>query len=77
MGFKLDMYNHLDALEVLNKVRGISDIFYTFKTSAVSDFYVILQFLATLNIIKSVETLLILTLNMCFDRIYHFAKFYV
>ena len=54
MDLKLDTYNHLDTLELLKKILGIPDIF---MTSSMSDFYVILQFLATASVIKCVETL--------------------
>ena len=57
MDLKLDMYNHLDTLESLKKFCGISDIFEKFMMSQMSDFYVILQFLATASVIKGVETL--------------------
>ena len=43
---KLCMYNHLDMLESSEKFCGISDIFDVFVTSSMSDFFVILQFLA-------------------------------
>ena len=57
MDLKLDMYNHLDAFQSRKKFRGISDIFDVFMTSSMSDFFVILQFLATGSVIKCVETL--------------------
>ena len=57
MDIKLDMYNDLDMLESLKKFLGISHIFDVFMTSSMSDFYVILQFLASLSVIYCVETL--------------------
>jgi len=57
MDLKLCMHNYLDTLESLKKFWGISDIFDGFMTSSMSDFFVILQFLATANVIKFVETL--------------------
>ena len=57
MVFKLGMYNPLDTLESFKKFRGISDIFDVFMRSSMSNFFVILQFLATVSVIKSVETL--------------------
>ena len=52
---KLDIYNHLDTLELFKKFWGISDIFGGFMTSSMSDFFVILQFFATGSVIKCVE----------------------
>ena len=57
MDFKLDMHNSLDTLESFKKFGGISDIFDVFMTSSMSDFFVILQFLATASVMKFVETL--------------------
>ena len=57
MNLKLDMYNPLDTFELFKKFRDISDIFDVFMTSSISDFFVILQFLATASVIKFVETL--------------------
>ena len=51
------MYNLLVTLESLKKVWGLSDIFIVFVTSSVSDFYVILQYLANASVMKFVETL--------------------
>ena len=51
------MYNLLVTLESLKKVWGLSDIFTVFVTSSVSDFYVILQYLANASVMKFVETL--------------------
>ena len=56
-GVFLDMYNYLDTLELVRKFWGISNIFDVFMTSLMSDFLVILQFLATASVIKFVETL--------------------
>ena len=56
MDLKLGMYNHLDMLESFKKFWGISDTFDVFKTSQMSVFDVILQFLATANVIMFVET---------------------
>ena len=39
------------------KKKHVSDIFDGFMTSSMSDFFVILQFLATGSVIKCVETL--------------------
>ena len=68
------MYNYLDMLESLATLWGISDIYDLFMTSQVSDFYVILQLLATANVIQCVETLYIHLENV-FDRISQSAKF--
>ena len=57
MDLKLDMYNYLDTLESFQIFCGISDIFDGFMASSMSDFNVILQFLATSSVIKFVETL--------------------
>ena len=57
MDLKLDIYNPLDTLESVEKFWGISDIFDVFITSSMSDFLVILQFLATASVIEFVETL--------------------
>ena len=57
MDLKLDMFNHLDMLEFFKKFWGIFDIFDVFMTSSMSQFFVILQFLATASVIKFVETL--------------------
>ena len=63
MDLKLDTYNHLDTLELLKKFLGIPDIF---MTSSMSDFYVILQFLATASVIKFV----ILTLDFHIEYVF-------
>ena len=56
MDLKIDMYNLLDTLESFEKFGGISEIIDVFMTSSMSDFFVILQFLATASDIKFVET---------------------
>ena len=56
MDMKLDMHNHLEALESLKKFSDISHIFDVFMTYSMSAFYIILQFLATASVIKCVET---------------------
>ena len=57
MDLKLGMYNHVDMSESFKKFWGISNIFDVFMTSSMSDFFVILQFLATASVVKFVETL--------------------
>ena len=54
MDLKLCMYNYLDTF-ISKKFQGISDIFDIFKTSSMSDSYIILQFLAMASVIKSVD----------------------
>ena len=56
MDLKLCMYNHLDTLESIKKLRGISDIFDAFMTSLVSDFSVLLQSFLTASVLKCVGT---------------------
>ena len=51
------MYNPLDTLESFEKFWGIYDIFDVFMTSSMSEFFVILQFFATVSVTKYVETL--------------------
>ena len=57
MDLKLGMYDYLDTLKSFKKFWDISNIFDVFMTSSMSDFFVILQFLATESVIKFVETL--------------------
>ena len=57
MDLKLDMYNYLDMLKSYKKFWGIFDIFDVFMTSSKLDFFVILQFFATVSVIEFVETL--------------------
>ena len=47
----------VDTLDSSNKFWGLSNIFYVFVTSAMSDSYGILQFLATASDGKCIETL--------------------
>ena len=56
MDLKLDMYNPLDTLK-LSKVLTHIQHFQRIYDSSMSDFFVILQFLATASVIKFVETL--------------------
>ena len=51
------MDTHLDTSEFLRKFLGIFIICDVFMTSSMSNFYVILQFLATTSVKKNVETL--------------------
>ena len=57
MDLKFDMHNVLDTLQSFKKFCGIPDIFDVLMTSSMSDFFVILQFLATASVIKFIETL--------------------
>ena len=75
MDLKLDMYNPIDTLISFKKFWGISKALDVFMTSSMSDFFVILQFLATASVTKFVETLDLNEFDINFDKIYHFAKF--
>ena len=54
---KLCIYNYLDTIESWKKFWGLSNICDVFMTWSMSDFYVILQILATVSVLKCVETL--------------------